>query len=337
MNKEHDKFWELAAGKLLGETDKAAEEQFRKMMEDDGNQQNFTRLNQIHRQLHHIKSLNGASSSRSWQRVKENLQQRRLRLVYAIACYAAVIILAVLAGTLININWSGKAITEQFSEISVPPGQMSSITLYDGTEVWLNSETTLTYSNNFGEKLRKVTLTGEAYFKVKKSEVPFLVELKNSEIEVLGTSFNIVSFPNDDYSQVTLVEGSVQVNTLGGKEITRLEPAEQLTISDNLQDVKLKTVNTEFYKSWTEGKIVFQEERLADITERLERWYNVEIVLNDMEIEDLRFCGTILKNKPFDQIAKAFEILLPVKVDYQNNIGKKDVILISKKKLPMEN
>ena len=330
-NKEHDNFWELAAAKLLGETDKTEEEQFRKMTDDKENRQNYSRLNQIHQKLPHVKSLDDVSSPRSWQRVKENLQQKRIRLIYTIARYAAVIILAVLAGTLININWKEKAITEQFTEISVPPGQMSHITLYDGTDVWLNSGTTLSYSNTFGENSRKVALTGEAYFKVKKSEVPFLVELKNSEIEVLGTAFNVVSFSDDDYSQVTLVEGTVQVNTLAGKEITRLKPSEQLTIPDDLQDIRLKTVKTGFYKSWTEGKIVFHEERLADIAERLERWYNVEIVLDDRDIEDLRFSGTILKDKPFDQIAKAFEILLPVKVDYQNNMGKKDVIRISKK------
>ena len=76
---------------------------------------------------------------------------------------------------------------------------------------------------------------------------------------------------------------------------------------------------------------MFHEERLADIIDRMERWYNVDIQLANSKIGDLCFSGTILKNKPFNQIAKAFEILLPVKIEYQNKMGEKDIVIISKK------
>jgi ferric-dicitrate binding protein FerR (iron transport regulator) len=111
------------------------------------------------------------------------------------------------------------------------------------------------------------------------------------------------------------------MNTLSGKEIIQLKPSQQITVSEDLKSNSLKTVDTGFYKSWTEGKIVFHEERLADIILRLERWYNVDIRLANPKIGDLCFSGTILKNKPFDQIVKAFEILLPVKIEYQNKMG----------------
>jgi ferric-dicitrate binding protein FerR (iron transport regulator) len=239
--------------------------------------------------------------------------------------------LAFFVGTLININWKKEVSEPLFSEINVPLGQMSNITLYDGTQVWLNSGTSLKYANDFGGKNRNIILEGEAFFKVKHDKIPFKVQLKNCEIEVLGTSFNAKSFSDENFSEVTLVEGSVKMNMLSGKEIVRLQPSEQITVSEDLKNNCLKTVDTGFYKSWTEGKIVFHEERLADIVLRLERWYNVDIQVATPKIGDLNFSGTILKNKPFDQIAKAFEILLPVKIEYQNKMGEKDVVIISKK------
>jgi ferric-dicitrate binding protein FerR (iron transport regulator) len=151
------------------------------------------------------------------------------------------------------------------SEISVPLGQMSQVTLFDGTEVWLNSGTTLRYESNFGEISRDVSLDGEAYFRVRPGDVPFKVRLKDSEVEVFGTSFNVVSFKEENYSEVTLVEGSVKVNTLNGKEIAQLQPSEQLTLQGDSREGILKKVDTGFYMSWTEGKIVFEDERLSDV------------------------------------------------------------------------
>ena len=252
-------------------------------------------------------------------------------MLFNISKYAAIIILAFFIGTLININWKSKVEEPLFSEINVPLGQMSNITLYDGTQVWLNSGTSLKYANDFGGKNRNIILDGEAFFKVKHDEIPFKVQLKNCEVEVLGTSFNAKSFSDENLSEVTLVEGSVKMNTLLGKEIVILEPSQRITLSGDLKNNSLKMVDTDFYKSWTEGKIVFKEERLADIILRLERWYNVDIQLANPQIGDLSFSGTILKNKPFNQIVKAFEILLPVKIDYQNKLGEKDLIIISKK------
>lgn len=110
-----------------------------------------------------------------------------------------------------------------------------------------------------GKKSRNITLDGEAYFDVEKSDVPFRVRLKNSFVEVLGTQFNVISYQNDSISEVTLVEGSVNVNNLNGNNIAHLKPSQQLTIDDASLKAKRKTVDTDFYVSWTEGKIVFHE------------------------------------------------------------------------------
>ncbi len=328
---DHNNFWELITGSLFNENDREEEKRLEELLQEEENQKQFNYANDIHKKISHTKPLHHVSHEISWSKVKQHLHRKKVRLFITATKYAAIIILAFTIGSLVNWNLKPQNDTPLFAEITVPPGQMSNITLYDGTQVWLNSGTTLKYARDFGENGRKVLLDGEAYFKVKKGKIPFKVQLKTSEIEVLGTSFNAISFSDEDYSQVTLVEGSVKLNTLYGEEITQMKPSQQITFSDDLKDRRLKKVDTVFYQSWTEGKIVFHEERLADIASRLERWYNVEIQLTTHEIGELRFSGTILKNKPFNQITQAFELLLPVKINYKSNMEEKDVVTISKK------
>lgn len=328
---EEDNFLELVTSKLFTEIEKEEKKILEELLNDKKNEILYNQIKEIHEKLTETKPLIGLSKEHSWTIVKSYFYKKKIQLFVSISKYAAIILLALFIGTLVNITWENKVDEPLFSEINVPLGQMSNITLFDGTQVWLNSGTSLKYAKDFGDKSRKITLEGEAFFKVKHSETPFKVQLANCEVEVLGTSFNVRSFTDENFSEITLVEGSVKMNTLSGKEITQLKPSQQITISGDFKNNILKTVDTDFYKSWTEGKIVFHEERLADIILRMERWYNVDIQLASPKIGDLSFSGTILKNKPFDQIAKTFEILLPVKIEYQNKMGEKDIVIISKK------
>ncbi|QGY42220.1 DUF4974 domain-containing protein [Maribellus comscasis] len=333
--KEQDKFWELSTGKIFKELNPEEEKILNQLLKEKENQKTFAEIEKIHRGLKKSLPLQSASQSRSWEKVSGHFKLRKVHLLKSALKYAAILIVAFLAGVLIKTNLTSQPTPLVYAELKVPLGQMSEITLYDGTHVWLNSGTTLKYPNSFGTESREVFLNGEAFFNVKPSDIPFKVKLKKSEIEVLGTSFNVVSYAEERSSQITLIEGAVRINSVTGKEITRIKPKEQITIPDELENIKIKKVNTDFYTSWTEGKIEFDEERLFDIAFRLERWYNVEINFTSAEAEDLRFSGTVLKNKPFDQIIKAIGILLPVKIKYQNKLGEKDIITISINDKPM--
>lgn len=338
MEKEdQNKFWELAAGKIHGENGPSEAIELGEFLKSQGNRNSFKHLQNIHDKLYKARPLTKVSRERSWGKINHYFMEKRIRIFISVTKYAAVLLVAFLLGNIFRSVWTLSPEPGQMAEISVPLGQMSEITLYDGTHVWLNSGTTLQYTSKFGKADRTVFLDGEAFFKVIHGNLPFRVKLKNSEIEVLGTSFNAVSYKNESISYVTLVEGSVNLNSLSGEKITTIKPSQQITIPENLDDVHVSTVDAGFYYSWTEGKIVFDEERLEDIAARLERWYNVEIRLVGKGTGDLRFSGTILKNKPLDQIVKAFELLLPVAVNYQNNLQNKDILIISKQDLPMKN
>ncbi len=332
MKEENEnKIWELVAGKIHGELSEEEAAELDIVLKQEENIGILANAEKLHNRLKYLPYREKDASARSWGRITGYLQGKKIRLLLSVSKYAAIVVFALGAGLLLNRQEEIVPRAAGISEISVPLGQMSQVTLFDGTEVWLNSGTTLRYESNFGEISRDVSLNGEAYFRVRPGDVPFKVRLKDSEVEVFGTSFNVVSFKEEDYSEVTLVEGSVKVNTLNGKKIAQLQPSEQLTLQGDSREGILKKVDTGFYMSWTEGKIVFEDERLSDVATKLERWYNVEIIFSDQSIGEYRFSGTILKNKPLDQIVKAFTLLLPVRVKYSNNINRKDSVLISKK------
>jgi len=327
-----DKIWDLAASKMHQELSKDETNELEQLRQQPGNERIIDDTRQIHTDLQQTVPLRKTSETHSWREISDYFRKKKIRFFLSATKYAAIIVLALLTGMLFNQYWSplsNEPIT--YSEVKVPLGQMAEITLSDGTHVWLNSGTTLRYADNFGQEARQVKLDGEAFFKVKKDEIPFKVQLNRSEIEVLGTSFAALSYKEDNFCRVTLVEGSVKVNNAYGEEISRLSPEEQIYIPENPEAYSVKKVNIRFYESWTEGKIEFDDEKLSEVARRLERWYNVEIIFKQEEIGDLRFSGTILKNKPFNQITRAFCLLLPVEVNYQNNIEDKDVITISKK------
>lgn len=328
-----NKIWELSASKVHNESNPIENKKLEELLKHPENRKIYDEINNIHRKMPEAKPLTNSSATRSWQKITRYFNNKKVKLYLNIAKYAAIIVLAFGVGTLFHINWKPvPEVQPVFTEVFVPLGQMSELTLSDGTHVWLNSGTTLRYASNFGEDVRKVELSGEAFFKVTKDEVPFRVQIKNNEVEVLGTTFAAEAYPDEDFSQVTLVEGSVQLNDAKGRTLKQLSPNQQTILPDDpRKTIKTAEVNTTFYESWINGEIKFDDERLADVARRMERWYNVEIRFASEKEQNIRFTGTVLKNKPVDQSIKAISALLNVNAEFISNLDTKDVITISKK------
>lgn len=333
--KDHNKFWELAAAKMHNEASEEEVQELEQLLENQNDQKQYKKLEQLKDNVAGLKSLSGLSQRKSWNKVASQVERRTIHIFWKVAQYAAIIVFAFLLGNILTNPWNKQNEVSGFAEVKVPLGQMSELTFYDGTKVWLNSGTTLRYKNDFGKKDRNVSVQGEAFFDVTKSKTPFKVEFKGKEVEVLGTRFNVVAYDDEDISRVTLVEGKVNINAPNGATVATLTPAQQITIDEVTNKSNISKVETNFYVSWTEGKIVFDEEKLSDISQRLERWYNVDIQFENETIENLKFSGTILKNKPFDQIVKAFGLLLPVEIEYTHVLGEQDKVMIKQKKMPM--
>ena len=175
--------------------------------------------------------------------------------------------------------------------------------LADGTKVHLNSESKLRYPVTFRQAERRVYLEGEAYFEVSRDEQhPFIVEGKDFAVQVLGTSFNVSNYKDDDVSRVVLLEGSVEVKK--ANKNYKLEPDESLEIDGD--NIRIKKINANNAISWKNDNFYFSNEQLEVVMTKLARWYDVNLFYTNQSIKDYHFTGFIPK---YTDITKAFNIL----------------------------
>ena len=331
MTDYHDSDWEIIAGKLHNELNNDEEAAFSQLMTNNPGQSEFMKTQQIHDDLKKAGAISENEKTKSWAKVEKGIKTYHLQGMMMVMKYAAIIVVAFIAGNLLKLNVT-KINETRYSEITVPFGQMSQLTLSDGTKIWLNSGTTLRYPEQFAENSRSVTINGEAYFSVAKiPSKPFTVNTSDMKVEILGTSFNLTAYKEDAATSVTLVEGKVAVQNVDGKTMALLTPGQMATKTKNETNLNIQNVETTFYSAWIEGKIFFDDEPLDQIAVKLERWFNVEIAFSNEQLKSLRFTGTILRNKPVDQIMQALELLSPIRFKHQINTTGKDKITIYKR------
>lgn len=191
-----------------------------------------------------------------------------------------------------NIN-SKQLIANQFVSVKTPFGGQFQIELEDGSKVWLNSGSKITYPAKFSDQNRTVSLEGEAYFEVARNPTkPFIVKASKDEIHVLGTGFNVQSYKDDINPVTTLVHGKVKVlRTNNGKnESLILKPGER-TVSDAALQKTYADINTII--GWKDGVFRFKRSPLENIVKQLERWYDIEFILDSRSSESKLITGEI--------------------------------------------
>ena len=195
-------------------------------------------------------------------------------------------------------------VEERYNTLRVPRGGEYSITLSDGTIVYLNSESELRYPVNFVGRDRRVYLSGEAYFDVVQDEAhPFIVDMGNSSVRVLGTSFDVRAYADEDEVLTTLVQGSVKFSA--GKEFVTLEPGKQAVLGKS-GSIETREVDTYLYTAWKEGVFAFKRQRLEEIMKVVARWYDVNIFWENVSQKEVTFTG---KMKRYDDFSKVVEVL----------------------------
>ena len=233
---------------------------------------------------------------------------------------AAVILLLALAGLwwfknskpamAINNN------AEQVQTVAAPDTANSHVVLPDGSTVWVNRGSKIFYDSSFTGRQREITLEGEAYFDVvKNAERPFVVHVSGYDIKVLGTAFNVKSYPGDKTIEATLLRGLIQLYKKGdeNKEPFLLHPNEKLVIDKTaVADVKTPAAENEIpakefrvvkidsllkesdrsETSWVYNRLVFRGDNFTKLAEKLERWYNISVVFEDEDVKQLSFNGS---------------------------------------------
>lgn len=195
--------------------------------------------------------------------------------------------------------------------IQTPKGGKYQIRLPDGSKVWLNSASTLSYPTTFTGNERKVQLKGEAYFEISPNKkIPFRVQSDNQIVEVLGTHFNINSYDDEDYVKTTLLEGSVKVilntkpNVISNTRL--LKPGEQSLTKSSRSDIRIENADTEKAVAWKNGYFKFRNTPIREIMREIERWYDVELVYEGKMPTD-EFTGFISNDVKISAVLKIME------------------------------
>ena len=239
----------------------------------------------------------------------------------------------------------------KINEVNTMPGTRSKTILPDGTIVWLNSDSRISYNVDFGKNKREVTLIGEAFFDVAHDEaVPLIVHAKTVNILVKGTAFNVRSYPGSDKVQTSLLRGSVELTMKDHPEHKIfLKPNEKITIdvqenepaaNNDIQapPVEAYNQNRKIYHidslkqstlvdaipevSWIENRLVFDNEPFTDVIDKMEKWYNVDIILTNQHLGKKSFSGVFEK----ENIAEALSALQIINYFDFEIMGRKIII-----------
>lgn len=251
---------------------------------------------------------------------------RSYRWLWAAASVAAAVVIVMLFVFKDSNNETAAPGKVAGNTVSTRPGSKSKIELPDGTQVWLNADSKLTYDPNLPGTFREVHLTGEAYFDVTKDKTrPFIIHTNSIDVKVLGTSFNVRSYPNEKTTETALIHGSVEITLHNNpdKKII-LKPSEKLIVKNEnaviestskpIADAPLLTLDKiRFDKRdtsgsmetmWVRNKLAFENEDFEDMVAEIERWYNVTITVKNEKLNALHFTG-IFENKSLADVMEA--------------------------------
>lgn len=184
-----------------------------------------------------------------------------------------------------------------YNHLTISRGEEFQLTLSDGTQVWLNSESQLKYPVSFtdGDSRQVELVYGEAYFDVSPSTehngAGFKVYHRDQEVQVLGTEFNIKAYKDEVNIYTTLVEGKVAINTINQNMI--LAPSEQSNLNKLTKELSISAVEVYDEISWKEGIFIFKRKTLKEIMKVMSRWYDMDVVFENQQLEDVRFIGTL--------------------------------------------
>ncbi len=216
--------------------------------------------------------------------------------------YAAAMVVLLLATSYISYYKGGEKIMTRFTDITVeaPFGSRTKIYLPDGTLVWLNAGSKITYSQGFGVNERDVQMAGEGYFEVvRNEELQFIVNTQELKVSVLGTKFNFRNYPDDEEAIVSLLEGKVlATNRIRQSNQVILLPDQKVLLNKRTGEMRVSSkAEVKYTAEWTNGYLFFDEELLPDIVKELERSYDVKITLADRSLETFRFYGTFVRKE----------------------------------------
>lgn len=262
--------------------------------------------------------------NQQWILLQDRINSKKSKLngFKEILRIAAAVIIALGIGWMGHYSYSSGMFSDQqveYKQIEASKGQIKEIFLADGTHVWLNADSKLSFPSNFTADTREIELEGEAYFEVTSNEEnPFLVKTKNHTVKVTGTQFNICEYPESKIIETTLVEGKVKIIT--GNFIKDLKPGQQSSFSTLTSEVKINEADFEIYTAWKEGRYEFNNEPMGKIIKIAERWWDVKINYPESKLKYEYISGVLRKHKPLEQHLEVFKRLIQFDYEIENDV-----------------
>lgn len=242
---------------------------------------------------------------------------RKLRLWWA-STAAAVVALCVSIGISVHYFRQVNQMSQQTFVVSAEKGQRSNVVLPDGTKVWLNSDTEIKYSGEYGKKDRQISLSGEAYFEVAKDpKHRFIVQAGEMQVEALGTAFNVKAYEEDDELTASLFEGKVKTSVAGRTLL--LDPDQSVSYNRIKHSFVKLNGNTNYDRMWRNQELVFRGESLEEVAIMLDRLYNVKVEFQTDDIKHYRFSG-VIKNNSLENVFELISLTAPIRYEKRDSI-----------------
>lgn len=298
---------------------------FERMKTDDELKADFIRSRNTmalsHLSMHSLDETEGKKSFNVFsRRLKKKKQHKLIRLIWRQSMVAAIFMALTFLAT--KHYYKDFTNSDEMNTLYVPAGQRARLSLHDGTEVWLNANSTLQYPPSFSGGKRAVSIIGEAFFHVAENrEKPFIVSSQHVTMEVLGTQFNVYSYPGSDYIQADLVEGMLKVyHTNIEENAVILNPNERVTIKSEEMTVD-KTVDFDHFL-WKEGIYSFEDESLLSMIEKLELYFDVKIIVENQQLSNAIYTGKFRQRDGIDEILRIIQKIQNFRIekDTKNNI-----------------
>ena len=299
--------------------------------------------------IHH--KVNLGQSKKLLEEADQNLikYKRRKYFVNVLTRAAAILLLPVFSiGLYMSLKYQTTShnqisVNQVYNEIYSSFDAITKVSLPDGSNVWLNHSSTLKYPAMFQGDSRRVELTGEGYFEVAHNpKIPFIVKAGEIEIKALGTTFNIMAYPDEERIETSLINGMVELQRENpdGKVIPllKMKPTDLAIFQKNNNEISTRTIEDDRYFSWKDGKLVFNKEPIGEVVKKLSRWYNVDIQIKDPELLEFTYTATFV-HETLPQVMELLALVSPVSYSISNReeiskgtFSKRKIVLSYRKK-----
>lgn len=315
--------WDLIIRKLRQTTTAADERLFADWMEEESHEALFAELAALWQKIQQRSGNYTPDAGFYWQELSRRMQaagkpaprRRRLPGLWRYVAAASLLLLVALSATF----YLGQRLshTEALEQTYTNLNGKSKMNLPDGSEVWLDTRSSLAYATDFLSDTRAVEVSGQAYFDVAHDAGrPFVVRAGGVEVIVHGTRFNVEAFPEADDVFVSLLEGSVELST--SKEKRFLSPGEMATFDKRNQQLTIERGDVHFQSSWAQDNLMFKEKPLGYVCHSLSRWYHTEIRLSP-ELSDRYLYTFTLRNEPLEEILRLMARINPIRYSFDEH------------------